>query len=293
MSVVKRQELLSLVPDALPVTRQWLMQQDRNLDRHAVDNFVKSGQLVSLAHGVYMRPGATLTWEGIVCSLQMKTDLSVGGLTALELKGLSHYALLSGKRVIHLYGKDPFPKWINGILPNVAFTRHKVLFNSSNRLEATGLVTDGYDPGQKKLYDFPRTGAYAFKTRLDEGAWRLTRSSPERAYLEILMDVCETVSFEYADQLLQGLTTFSPRRLEKLLKLTENVKVRRLFYWFAERNQHAWFKKLPSPLSLDKLGLGSGKRMLVQGGKLDTKYMITVPEDMWTQAQNTTDKSSF
>jgi hypothetical protein len=32
--------------------------------------------------------------------------------------------------------------------------------------------------------------------------------------------------------------------------------------------------------------------MLAQGGKLDTKYMITVPEDMRTQAPNTTDKSS-
>ena len=219
--ITKRQELLNLVPDALPVIRRWFMQQDKNLDRHALDNFVKSGQFVSLAHGVYMRPSATLTWEGAVCCLQMKTDLSVGGLTALELKGLSHYVPLSGRRVIHLYGKDPFPKWINGILPNAEFIRHKVLFSSSHGLGATSLVTDGYDPGQKKLYNFPRTLAHVAETRLDEGAWSLTRSSPERAYLEVLMDVCEAVSFEYADQLLQGLTTFSPRRLEKLLRLTK------------------------------------------------------------------------
>lgn len=43
-----------------------------------------------------MHPGATLTWEGVVCCLQnvLKTDLSVGGLTALELKGYSHYVAL-------------------------------------------------------------------------------------------------------------------------------------------------------------------------------------------------------
>ena len=295
MSAIKRQELLRLVPETLPVTRQWLLAQDKNLDRHAIDNLVKSGQLSSLAHGVYTRPGTTLTWEGVVCCLQniLRTDLAVGGLTALELKGFSHYVALSGKRVIHLYGKDPLPKWVSGILPDIEFTRHTPLFGPSNGLGATGFVTDEYDPGKKRLYDVSSTAIYAYDTELAKVSWPFLRSSPERAYLEILMDVPGTVSFEHADQLMQGLTTLSPRRLEKLLKLTKNVKVRRLFYWFAERHQYTWLKKLPSPLALDELGLGSGKRMLVQGGKLDTKYMITVPEDMWTQAQNTTGKSSF
>jgi hypothetical protein len=51
------------------------------------------------------------------------------------------------------------------------------------------------------------------------------------------------------------------------------VKVKRLFLWFAERHHHAWLK------SLDREGidLGSGKRMIVRGGKLDTQYNITVP----------------
>lgn len=54
-------------------------------------------------------------------------------------------------------------------------------------------------------------------------------SSPERAYLEVLVDVPKTVSFEHADQLLQGVTTLSPRRMEHLLRNCANVKVRRLF----------------------------------------------------------------
>lgn len=281
MSITRKQKLLKLVPEAMPVTRQWLMERDKDLDRHAVDNLVKSGQLVSLAHGVYIRPGTTLTWESVVCCLQnvLRTDLSVGGMTALELKGLSHYVALSGKRTIHLYGKDPLPKWVSGILTDVVFTRHKVLFGPSDGLDATGLATDEYDPGQKKLYDFSSTAAYAHETRPEEGAWPFTRSSPERAYLEILMDVPDTVSFEHADQLMQGMTSLSPRRLEQLLKLTKNIKVRRLFYWFAERQQYTWFKKLPALPTLDELGLGSGKRMIAQSGKLDTKYMITVPEE--------------
>ena len=79
------------------------------------------------------------------------------------------------------------------------------------------------------------------------------------------MDVPKSISFEHADQLLQGLTTLSPRRLERLLKRTRNIKVRRLFYWFAERNNFPWFQKLPSPDTLDDLGLGSGKRITVSG----------------------------
>lgn len=289
--------MFKLIPDALPVTRQWLMAQHKELDRHTVDNLLKSGQLVSVARGVYARAGTTLTWEGVVCCLQhvLKTDLTVGGLTALELKGLSHYVALSNKRTIHLYGKAPLPKWVNGMLPDVEFTKHnlRAQFDKPEDLGASGLVNDEYDTGLKKLYNGDPLSAPMRPTLTEnKNVWPLTRSSPERAWLEILMDVPETVSFEHADQLIQGLTTLSPRRLERLLKRTKNVKVRRLFYWFSERYQYPWFKKLPPPLELDELGLGSGKRMLVKGGKLDKTYMITVPEDMWTQTQNTIDKSS-
>lgn len=55
----------------------------------------------------------------------------------------------------------------------------------------------------------------------------------------------------------------------------------------------AWLKKLPDPYVLDDLGMGAGNRVLVKGGKLDTKYKITVPEEMWTGTANTTNKSSF
>ena len=296
LNAERRRELLTLVPESLPVTRQWLARQDTDFDRHAVDNLVKSGQLVPLAQGVYMRPGTTPTWEGLVCFLQniLKTDLTVGGLTALELRGLGHYVAMSGKRVVHLYGKDTLPKWINHVLPGVEFVRHAAL-TAFDRLDlgASGLVNDEYDTGLKKLYTGDSLSEFRQAPTGQKNAWPFTRSSPERAYLEILKDVPDTVSFEHADQLMQGLTTLSPRRLEKLLKKTQNVKVRRLFYWFSERHQYGWFKKLPDPYVLDALGMGAGNRVLVKGGKLDTKYKITVPEEMWTGTANTTNKSSF
>ena len=52
---------------------------------------------------------------------------------------------------------------------------------------------------------------------------------------------------------------------------------------FAERTRsfpvrlsgrHSWVKKL----DLSKVDFGKGKRMLVRGGRFDSKYNITVPE---------------
>ena len=75
---------------------------------------------------------------------------------------------------------------------------------------------------------------------------------------------------------MQGLTTLSPRRLEKLLRDCKSVKVKRLFFFFADRHKHRWLARI------DRTGidLGSGKRMLVRDGRLDPTYQITVPEDL-------------
>lgn len=72
---------------------------------------------------------------------------------------------------------------------------------------------------------------------------------PETAILEVPMHVPGKVSFEHADQLMEGLTTLSPKRLSATLKRCKNVKVLRLLFWLAERHQHPWYKKLSPRLS--------------------------------------------
>jgi len=61
-----------------------------------------------------------------------------------------------------------------------------------------------------------------------------------------------------------------------LLESCRSVKVKRLFLWFAERNQPAWLKALDR----NRIDLGRGKRMLVPGGKLDSRFNIPVPESI-------------
>jgi len=267
-----RSELINLVPYGLVVTRGWLM--EKGLKRHSIDNLVKSEQLLPLCQGVYKRPETKLKWQGVVCSVQrMGSDLTLGGLSALALHGYAHYLSLSQQKTVHLYGADKLPSWANKLIEDVKFVRH-----SDTRLLGHGLYVHHDFDGKKgttKNLD-PLLGFTTEMPGVDE-SWPLTVSSPERALFEVLSDVPERVSFEHADQLMQGLSTLSPRRLEKLLARTGNVKVKRLFFWFADRHRHAWCKKLDS----NDFDLGKGKRMLTKGGKLDKKYQITVPEEMY------------
>ena len=75
---------------------------------------------------------------------------------------------------------------------------------------------------------------------------------------------------------MEGLSNLSPHRLQKLLANCRSVKVKRLFLFFADRHQHAWVKHIKK----EDIDLGTGKRMLVKGGKLNSTYQITVPEDL-------------
>ncbi len=108
-----------------------------------------------------------------------------------------------------------------------------------------------------------------------EGMEDLKISCPEKACLEMLNEVPEKISFEHADQLVQGMTTLSPRTLQKLLEQCSNIKVKRLFLWLGSHHSYTWFAKLKP----ENIHLGSGNRVIAKGGKLDKTYKITVPKD--------------
>lgn len=101
-------------------------------------------------------------------------------------------------------------------------------------------------------------------------------STPERAYLELLEQLPHEETFHMADVIMEGLINISPRRMQALLEQTKSIKVKRLFFFFADRHQHQWLPRI----ARQSIDLGSGKRMLVKGGKFDPIYQITVPEDL-------------
>jgi hypothetical protein len=187
---------------------------------------------------------------GGVYALQSELSLPVhvGGKTALELQGYAHFVPANNLPVVHLYGRAgrPLPTW---------FRRHQ--WESRIRFHLVRLFPSKPDLGlTTKVYE-------QISTRL---------STPERAAFELLDLVPKDQSFAEARQLMAGLTTLRPELVQELLEACRSVKTKRLFLFLAEEAGHAWAKELNTL----KLDLGRGKRSIVKGGRLNSKYEITV-----------------
>lgn len=186
---------------------------------------------------------------GAVFGLQEKSkSLHPGGRTALELWGLAHFLPLGKAHPLFLFsrvGERP-PSWFEG-LPWAKRCRHV----------STNFLPD--DLGIAEHLD---------------GELVVKISVPERAMLEFLQALkLSAAGYEHANLIFEGLGTLRAALVQSLLEQCGSVKVKRLFLHLAEKNNHAWFKSL----DLSKVSLGSGKRVLFEGGRLDPKYLITVP----------------
>ena len=258
-----RADLFDLVPNGQLATRSCLT--ERGIARHSIDNLVKARQLLSLRPGVYVRPGSRLVWQGVASSLQrMDGDLIVGGTTALELHGRLHYLPMSDRRTIHLYGSGPMPPWANKLGLSETFRRHGTAW----LLKPVGLP----DRDREQCW----TSSFTVEYPWGDGFQTVRTSTFERAFFEVLKDVPSAVSFEHAGQLMECLVDLSPRWLDALLRQTRSIKVKRLFFWLAEREGHPWLKRL----NVEDYSLGRGKRVLERGGRLVDRYGITVPRAM-------------
>jgi len=264
------------LPDGLLVDAAWMERNGYSTSLRS--QYVAAGWLVQPVRGTFKRPRGTLTWEKAVISLQtlLERPLVVGGRTALELQGLSHYLAPDGPRVVHLYGREAPPGWLSKLPLQVRFVFHRsqTLFRSDpitrgltsyawNIDRNTGQRAEGFEAGAVR----------AFQT---DAEWPLTISTTERAFLEMLDELPGRETFHNVDMLAEGLVTLSPKRLQKLLEDCRSIKVKRLFFWFAHRHGHPWLKRIDR----ERVPLGSGKRVLVKGGRLDPEYLITVPEDL-------------
>ncbi|MGY3622098.1 type IV toxin-antitoxin system AbiEi family antitoxin domain-containing protein [Bradyrhizobium sp. USDA 10063] len=272
----KLNRLERTLPEGLLVDSAWMTKHGYSTGLRS--QYVASGWLVQPSRGTFKRPLGTLTWQKVVISLQtlLQRPLIVGGRTALELQGFSHYLRATGPAVVYLYGHDAPPGWLFKLPLKERFTFRKsqVLFKSDPVTK--GLRNYAWNVQDNTGVSADELQAGPFKQVWGQAEWPLTVSSPERALLELLGELPNNESFHQVDMLVEGLRNLSPRRLQKLLEDCKSVKVKRLFFWFAERHNHAWLKQIDR----SQVDLGKGKRMLVKGGKLDPKYMITVPEDL-------------
>ena len=260
----KLNRLERLLPEGLLVDASWLTEQGYSTSLRR--QYVTAGWLTQPTRQVYQRRRGSVSWQQAVVSLQMLLGerLVVGGRTALDLQGFSHY-LTSTVQEVHLYGPEHAPTWLYKLPLDVRFVYH-----NSEKLFPTATPTKSLAlSAEIEPTDF-------VKQPWGPWGWQLCMASPERAILELLDELPDRESFYQVDKLFEGLANLSPRKVENLLARCRNVKVKRLFFYFADRHKHAWLKRIDRTM----INLGKGKRLLVRGGRLDTTYLITVPEDL-------------
>lgn len=245
-------ELLKKVPEGLVVSRSKLLEM--GFDKPAIDYFLRSGKLVSLTRGVYRRPGPPLKWEHLVYSVrQHGYQAHVGTRSALDLSGFAHFLPLGGNNTtIHLYCQEKLPNWL-----------------------ATSGEKAKIHPHRFKL--FRNVPQYAItEHQIGHWDWTIEYASPELALLELVDDIKDETDFTVADKYFEPATTLRPKVLNTLLSTCTMVQAKRLFLWFAKRHEHPWY----AALNMSDIHLGSGKRMVIQGGSLDKDFQITVPKEM-------------
>ena len=269
----KLNRLQQELPEGFLADAAWM--EARGYSSSLRSQYAKAGWLDQPARRVYRRSRGPLTWEQVVTSLQVLLDypLTVGGRSALEAQGYAHY-LPAGVSEIHLYGPMRPPTWLAD-LP----LREKFPWHNSQRLFPNDPVSERDINRSSPSYGVhaPPIMPGGFMVSMGGLAtWPIRYSSKERAILEMLDELPDPESFHQVDALMEGLSDLSPRRLQTLLENCASVKVKRLFLFFADRHRHAWLPRLDKA----RINTGSGKRVLVRGGKLDPHYQITVPGEL-------------
>ena len=265
MSHVKQQRLkplLDKVPPGFLVDTRYLMAQ--YINAKSIHNYVERGWLERVGRGVYRRPvpvnaETVVSWHYALLSLQhvMEYDVHLGGISALNLAGYSHYLHLGKLPHVHFYGKAP--TWLKWLPCDAKIVLHNCTLFGDAQIGITDTDQTPHENGRM----------------MEAWQWALKVSSPERAILEALDELSDEVDFDHVDKSFESLTTLRPKLLMKLLTACRSIKVRRLFFVFADRHQHAWLKHL----NPNKVNFGTGPRALVKGGVLHPTHRIYVPKD--------------
>ncbi len=72
---------------------------------------------------------------------------------------------------------------------------------------------------------------------------------------------------------MEGAANLRPELIQSLFEACHQVKAKRLFLWLAGEKNHAWYYRIDK----NRIDLGSGKRQIIKGGRLDEEYRITIP----------------
>lgn len=210
-----------------------------------------SGWLTSLTKGVMFRSGDKLRSFPVLESYneQLKKNFHIAAHSALELSGFNHYVPMGKPLLMIGHPKqEPVPLW----MLEGDFGRSVKFFSTET---------------------FSKPQLAPFNVEYPH----LQASGPEQAFLECLLLASKQYSYMDLYYIMEQLTTLRPQVLQLLLENTDNLKVKRMFLFMAEKAGHYWFHSLDT----GKLDLGSAKHQLVENGVYVSKYKITVPKELY------------
>ncbi len=238
-------------PGAL-ILQQWLTKN--GVSYSLAQKYAQSGWLKKLGSGVYYRPNAQgdmkPTWIDAMQALDMQLGISVhlSGLSSLTQQGLSHYLQLNKEQVwICVENKSCLPKWFRD------FPYQDWFYCGNHKLELHA------ERDLKKI---------TVKEK------ELTISCAELAAYEVVDAIGKLISFEHVAELFQGLVNLSPRKVQDILERSNSVQANRIFLFLSRYYDHQWVKRVDET----RIKLGTGKRQVVENGRFDERYQITVPE---------------
>lgn len=239
-------------PSGVVLTSEWLEKQ--GISPRLAWWYVHSGLLERLGMRAFKKPGDNIAWAGVVAALQsqMHLPVHVGGKTALQLLGRSHFVPMQGIKQVMLFADlgTRAPSWLR---------KH-------NLWDAT------FEIFRTSLFKNPDKLLGIIEREIDGVSIQL--SSPERAAMEILYLYPKHQSLEEVALLIENLGQLRPSVVQALLEECNSIKVKRLFLFLAEKFQHTWL----SNLDIKKINLGHGKRVIDHGGKYNSKYMMSLPD---------------
>jgi len=214
--------------------------------------YKRNGWLESIGTGAYKLPNDPVDLFGGIYALQQQLHLPVhiGGRSALTIKGYGHYVRVAGE-TFFLYAPSGIrlPKW---------FIKND--WGGEIYFKATNLFSHDMQES------FSEHNHKEFSIKI---------SAPERAAIEMLYYIPSQQGFDEAMRIMEGLVTLRPALVQQLLENCQSVKVKRLFLFMSEKLELPWFKEL----KLDRINIGNGKRVIVNNGVLNKKYLITVPRE--------------
>lgn len=255
-NISKLNQLLSRWLGGQVLVRSYLHGQGYS-DQH-LQKYVNGGWIERIGVGAYKRPKDSVEWHAGLQAIQeqLKLPIHVGGRTALSLSGKAQYMEL-GKMNLILFAprKCSLPAWFK-----------KYPWAVTVKFQESSLFSESLNEFGQKENGF---------TQRDFGQQSIIMSSPERAILEYIDKLPSKGTYEEALQLMENLTSLRPGVVQALLAKCNSVKAKRLFLHLAEKVGHQWFHKL----EVDKVELGTGKRVIFKNGMLDIKYNITVPKE--------------